>query len=123
MVGTATLEPGNGWQHIFRGLPKVALDEEGNKIGEYGYYVEEVGGEQYHVVYKTESGNLVSNDAPVSGGRILVQNTITEDIFSLPETGGYGRSPLWYILGGLLLSAGALLLYRKIEIGREGNTS
>lgn len=123
LVGTATLEPGNGWRHIFRGLPKVALDEAGNTIGEYGYYVEEVGGEQYHVVYKTESGNLVSADAPVSGGKILVQNTITEDIFSLPETGGYGRSPLWYILGGLLLSAGALLLCRKQETGREGNTS
>ena len=122
LVGTATLEPGNGWKHIFRGLPKFALDEDGNRIGEYGYYVEEVGGEQYHVAYKTESGILVSADDPVTNGKILVQNTITEDIYTLPETGGFGISYLWYILGGLFLSAGSLLLYRKQETGREVNT-
>ena len=118
LVDTVTLSPDNNWQHTFMGLPKTAQDSDGNTLGEYSYYVEEVDGAQYSVVYKDLTGNYVGGGTPVKKGTILVQNTITEEIFALPETGGMGSQ--WYIFGGILLMAGALLWYRKQDKGKEG---
>lgn len=122
-VGTKQVTPGTTtW---WTDLPKYKLDENGNILGEYTYYVVETGGTEYDATYTyTGSGGTVTEtemSTGISSGKITVTNT-QEYHYELPATGGSGTFP--YTLGGIfLLMAGCVVLMYNHKKGRKGVTA
>lgn len=101
-------------------LPLYKLDESGNIIGYYTYYVVEVGGESYNATYTYHNGIGETEESSMTGsisdGTIIVTNTSNYG-YELPESGGGGT--LLYTLGGLALMGLAVLMYNHKK-GRKG---
>ena len=122
-VGTKQVTPGTTtW---WTDLPKYKLDENGNILGEYTYYVVETGGTEYDATYTyTGSGGTVTEtemSTGISSGKITVTNT-QEYHYELPATGGSGT--FQYTLGGIfLLMAGCVVLMYNHKKGRKGVTA
>ena len=100
------LNKGNNWSELLRDLEVTDKDD-----NPYYYTVEEVGGENYNVVY-TNNG--------IQTGTIYIKNTIPdkENSYILPETGGPG-SRMYMIGGAMLALLAAVLLYIKTASRRD----
>jgi LPXTG-motif cell wall-anchored protein len=117
-VGTVQLSIANDWRYLFSDLPRYAYDEAGNITGSYHYFVEETGGAMYSATYSDANGNRVSADHPVAEGTVTVRNTLPENSYALPETGGSGS--MMYTGPGLLMMAiSSLLLLHTTKRRRE----
>lgn len=107
---TIILGKDNNWTYTFTDLPLTGTDEGGNAVTYY-YYIEEVPITNYDTSYENNGG--------IQTGTITVINKATETPeYELPETGGSGTA--LYTLGGLLLTAAAILLLYKKQTEKGG---
>lgn len=119
-IGTEKVTPGTAT--TWTDLPKYKLDENGNIIGEYTYYVVETGDTEYDATYAY--GSVTGESAMstgISSGTITITNH-QQYSYELPATGGSGTFP--YTLGGIfLLMAGCAVLMYNHKKGRKGVTA
>lgn len=120
-VSTQVVTPGvtTSWTN----LPMYVLDDEGNIVGEYVYYIIETGADEFDAKYTyTVDGTEVTEDGAmtqgITGGTITVTNT-QQYHYELPSTGGSGTQ--MYTLGGIavLIGAAFVLMYNH-KMGRKG---
>ena len=104
-----TLSSENKWKITIGSLPKTGVNSSGETV-EYLYYVEEDGDVlNYETSYENNDGVIT--------GTITIKNTqIKNPEYELPETGMFGGKGL-FILGGLLMLAGSLYIYRQKHKG------
>ena len=120
MIGTYTIEEsdidsdGNSWTKVISGLFRDIKDDNNNKIGHYSYYVEEISpgsGYNTNIVYEQTDGDASAVYEDITAGTITITNQKNPNDVVLPETGGEGTGR--YILAGLMLCFGAVLLLFK----------
>lgn len=101
---SVVLNSDNNWSYTWKNLPAKKAEDE---TQQYYYKVEEVDPPSGYTV-------IMRNNNGIQSGEIVITNKKDkeEPSYTLPETGGTGT--YLYILGGLLLTAGAaLLMYTK----------
>ena len=114
---TATISADNDWTYTFGNLPKYIPDSSGKPTdAQYYYYVVEVNAKDYSPVYKDSSGKNINEENPVTNGSIIIENTVTQDGYELPGTGGKGFIAC-ILLGMLLIISAAMCL---VYINKRG---
>ena len=104
-----TLTAAGNWTKTYTDLPVKGKAANGEEIT-YGYYVVETAMPDYTADYSNNNGveTQTPRDAAVSSGTITIRNTENPK-FSLPETGGLGRTVV-YITGVILVIASAAVI-------------